>query len=290
MPLVELPALKLSYEITGASGSHVLLIMGFGFRMAGWKYQVPALAGAHRVIRFDNPGFGGSDTPDRPYRIQDFAARTVELLDALKVDRVHIVGASMGGIIAQQVAVAWPDRVASLALIATHPGGRAAYTPTLRGLMCFIGAQSKNELLRSRMLATMLYTRDYLRSIDRAQLHEALLRDYDRLPLRTFMRRLRAIREHDMRSSLHKLAQTPTVIVRPGRDVLVRPLNSDELHARIPNSRLVRRDDAGHGVIRQCAPFVNDLLLSHFAEVDAQRANRGVDGASMAVDGQRAPG
>src|SRR4051795_13001529 len=118
----------LHYESTG-SGPAVLLIMGLGLPGAAWWRTVPVLARSARVITFDNRGSGRSDSPSGPYSIADMAADAVAVLDAAGVERAHVYGTSMGGMIAQELVLGHPDRVHALVLSATSPGGAAATPP-----------------------------------------------------------------------------------------------------------------------------------------------------------------
>lgn len=104
------------------SGNPVLLIQGLGYGRWGWDPLVPRLAERHRVISFDNRGIGGSSVPPGPYTAAEMAGDALAVLDAAGVDTAHIVGISLGGMIAQEFALSHPDRVDRLVLIATTPG------------------------------------------------------------------------------------------------------------------------------------------------------------------------
>ncbi|MCA9537524.1 MAG: alpha/beta fold hydrolase, partial [Myxococcales bacterium] len=139
MPHARFEDVELAYEVAGAAGSPVLLIMGFSVPGRAWSGQVPALAERHRVAWFDNRGVGNTQARPGWYSMRLLADDARRLLDHLDWPTAHIVGVSMGGMIAQELAVTVPDRVRSLTLIATHAGGVRARTPTWRGLMRFAG-------------------------------------------------------------------------------------------------------------------------------------------------------
>ena len=105
------------------SGAPLLLIQGLGYARWGWDPVVPALAERYRVITFDNRGIGESDKPDGPYTAREMADDAVQVLDEANVERAHVVGASLGGMIAQELAVARPERVDKLVLAARRRGG-----------------------------------------------------------------------------------------------------------------------------------------------------------------------
>jgi 3-oxoadipate enol-lactonase len=116
---------KIAWEATG-DGPPVLLIQGLGYARWGWDPVVPGLAGTFRVLTFDNRGIGESDKPAGPYTAREMAADALQVLDEAGIDRAHVVGASLGGMIAQELAVAEPGRVERLVLCCTTPGGARA--------------------------------------------------------------------------------------------------------------------------------------------------------------------
>jgi pimeloyl-ACP methyl ester carboxylesterase len=116
---------KIAWDATGA-GPPVLLVQGLGYPRWGWDPIVAGLAERYRVVRFDNRGIGESDKPPGPYSADDMALDALQVLDEAGVDRAHVVGASLGGMIAQCLAVAHPERVERLVLCCTTPGGEDA--------------------------------------------------------------------------------------------------------------------------------------------------------------------
>src|SRR6476660_2900786 len=106
------------------AGDPILLIMGLGATHEWWNRVVPVLAERYRTILFDNRGVGRSDVPAGPYSIPEMAADAVAVMDAAGVGAAHIFGASMDGMIAQEFALAYPERVRSLILGCTNCGGR----------------------------------------------------------------------------------------------------------------------------------------------------------------------
>ena len=121
--LAQTDGAQLHYEIAG-KGDPVLLIMGLGMASTAWWRTVPVLAKRLRVITFDNRGAGRSDAPRGPYTLRQLAADAVAVLDAAGEERAHVYGFSLGGMIAQELALRHPERVSKLVLGATTPGGR----------------------------------------------------------------------------------------------------------------------------------------------------------------------
>lgn len=118
MPKVQANGIDIYYEIKGA-GEFLLLIAGFASDLTNWSKMVSLLAEKYRVIVFDNRGVGRSSAPESPYTIRQMADDTAGLLDKIGVDKAHVAGHSMGGMIAQEFALGYPEKVRSLMLLAT---------------------------------------------------------------------------------------------------------------------------------------------------------------------------
>ncbi len=117
--------MKITWESSGA-GPPLLLIQGLGYGRWGWEPIVPGLAARHCVICFDNRGIGDSDKPEGPYTAAQMAGDALQVLDEAGIERAHVLGASLGGMIAQELAAAAPERVDRLVLCCTTPGGADA--------------------------------------------------------------------------------------------------------------------------------------------------------------------
>lgn len=119
MPAVRANGIMLGYEVHGDAGPWLLMIQGLGYARWGWYRQLEDFAREFRVIAFDNRGIGESDAPPGPYTLRDMAADAAGLLDALHVERTHVLAASLGGFIAQELALTHPARVDRLVLACT---------------------------------------------------------------------------------------------------------------------------------------------------------------------------
>lgn len=270
MPFVELPDARVHYSTSGASGSPVLLVMGFGVPGHFWLNQIDAFTQHHRVAWFDNAGAGQTTRTRRaPARMRDLARHAVAVLDGLGWEHAHVVGVSMGGMIAQEMALGWKARVKSLTLVATHAGGLRNLTPPPLSLLLFGRAFLGPRAHRARALERLIFPDEYLRTIDVAPLRTAM-RDQvvGAAPAIDRLRQIAAVLGHRTAHRLHLLAGTPTLVVRAGKDRLIRPSAHQRLHLLIPGSRLVDFEDAGHAILHQCAARLNHVLLDHFATVD----------------------
>lgn len=263
---------RLAYGVRGAQGSPVLLLMGFAMPGRAWVHQVGPLATAHRVAFYDHRGAGNTRAPTGAYSMALLAGDAARLLDHLGWDRAHVVGVSMGGMVAQHLALAHPERLRSLTLMVTHAGGLSMQPPTPRGLLRFVQVNlARSAGPRFEALEQLLFPADYLARCDRAWLRAVLERDHDAsITKGQRLSQLAAVLRHDTRARLGELGRHPTLVVKAERDVLIRPRASDVLHRRIPGARLRVFPGAGHGVIRQCPAELNQSLLAHFARADAR--------------------
>jgi len=266
---VTLEGLKLAYDLHGAETGRVpaVLVMGFGLPGRVWRHVIPELTPERRVITFDNRGAGMSDAPPGPYRTAQMAADLLHLLDHFGLERVHLVGVSMGGMVCQELALADRRRLASLSLIATHPGGAFNRLPRAAGLWHFLAANTaRTPTRRYAAIARLLFPKAFRDAVGQAWLERMLAEDFTPPASRAGRRgQLAAVLHHDTRSRLGRLAELPTLIVKPERDLLIRPRCSELLHQAVKGSTILRFPDAGHGLIRQKAPELGAALRAHFA-------------------------
>lgn len=248
MPIAHCNGIRIDYESRGR-GRPLLLIAGLGYDRWMWHRMVPGLAKQFRVITFDNRGTGGSDKPFGPYTAELLARDTVGLLDALGIDRAHILGHSMGGFIAQALALASPERVDRLILSATNFGG-PRHIPILpeamavltditgdpierlrRGILvsCAPGFAERHPELVEAWVAYRL-----AHPIDPTAYQAQLAIGLSLLPeAAAFESRLAAV-------------TCPTLILFGEDDRVVPPGNAELLRDRLPNARITLLPGAGH--------------------------------------------
>lgn len=272
MQTAELNGTTLAYEVAG-EGSPVLLIMGLAARARAWDLQFHAIRERHRVARFDNRGIGASG-PIRGSRtsMKQMARDALALMDHLGWETAHVAGVSMGGMISQELALMARERLRSLALIATHPGGGVFKTiPPVEGLKRFAAVHLGPRQERHKNLARLLFTDAHIESVGEKHLVNRLATNFgDHPPPRkTLIAQLGAVLTHDTRHRLDALEGLPTLVIKPDEDLLVPPHLSDDLERLIPGARLVSVQGAGHGLMGQDPDTVNRLLLEHFARAES---------------------
>ncbi len=247
----------------------VLLIMGFVMNAGAWGAQIPALAERYRVTAFDNRGAGRSAQPDGPYTMQQFVADTAGLLDVLGIERTHVVGASMGGMIAQEFALTYPDRVRSLVLMCTTPGGpHSAGHAELAGraeeafAIEDIAASMTPE--RARDFALELFTPEFLAQPGSGFAHMAGSTMQYPSSLAGMKGQMRAILGHDTFDRLPKIS-APTLVLAGDADPMVLPENSRILASRIPGAELELFPALRHGFNAEQPDRVNRVVLDFLA-------------------------
>ncbi len=257
---------RIWFDLQGDTGSPVLLIMGLTMSGIAWNRQVEAFAEHHRVAVFDHAGVGDSGPLEiRRLTMRHLREDALSVMDALGWERAHVVGISMGGMIAQHIALDAPERLLSLTLVATHAGGLLPVLPTRDGARWFLKVSRGTQRERLDAMTHLLFS-DAFREANPAAARDAIQSDFKGVaPLSTRLRQIHAVFGHHTAPRLHELGKVPTLVVRPGQDIMVHPKHSDRLVELIPSAKLARIDEAGHGVTRQSPKIFNALALEHFA-------------------------
>lgn len=276
MPALERDGATIAFAEDGA-GPPVLLVQGAGVAGSGWRPQVEALRGRWRAITFDNRGFGDSTRGPRPPSVEDLAGDALAVLDALAVDAAHVVGHSMGGLVAQAIALAAPRRVRSLALLSTFERGRDAAVPSLGVMWTGLSARLGSAARRRRVFLELVVPAAELAGADRdalaAELGALFRRDLAEQPPAVYDQ-IRAMGRFDARERLGELGAIPTLVVSGALDRIAPPASGRALASRIPGARYVELPGAGHA-LTAIGPHVSTvcaLLAEHLAGAEAARA------------------
>lgn len=266
------PNARLAYQKHG-QGPAVLLLQGVGVIAEGWRPQIEGLRGRFTLIAPDNRGIGDSEATDGRLSVEAMAEDALAIMDAEGIDRFAVVGHSMGGLIAQAVALQAPSRVASLALLCTFARGRhaTALTPG----MVWLGLRTRVGTRRMRRNAFLEMVMTPARLAEQGR--EALDAFADRLaelfghdladqpPV--VMKQLRACARFDVLDRLQALSRIPTLVLSAQHDVISRLDTGKELAAAIPGATFHLFPDAAHGVTIEHAAEINALLARHIANM-----------------------
>jgi 3-oxoadipate enol-lactonase len=257
--------IRLHYEVLGrANATPVLMIQGLGADKHGWDMQRFALALRYRVIALDNRGAGRSDKPFGHYTLEQMADDAMAVLDAVGVDRAHVVGASMGGAISQIVGLKYPERVMSLTLACTacrnHPWRREllsgwATTASERG-MGVMAKEAARWVIGPRSFRRLLPAFGWLGPLAMGRTSHA------------FVAQVRAILDVD-EGVADQLGQVdlPTLVVVGNQDILTPRGDSEEIADRMPNAELVVISGAAHGFMVEHASTFNKVLFEFLGRV-----------------------
>ncbi|HET7420474.1 MAG TPA: alpha/beta hydrolase [Candidatus Dormibacteraeota bacterium] len=275
MPRARSNGIELEYDVSGRpDGVPLLLVGGLGTQLVSWDEGFCELLAAHgfRVIRFDNRDAGLSTWPEEEYTLDDMAADTVGLLDALGIRAAHVVGASMGGFIAQLVALKHPDRVLSLTSMISGPNGadQVRPTPEAQALLLAPVPPTHEERVQLALTSkrTLLGPGDpYDEAYERAKAVRAIDRAYHPAG---FARQLRAIVAAPSRLERLRSLRLPVLVVHGDADILVPVDNGRRVAAAVPGARWLEIPGMGHDVPRRVWPQVVDAIAA-IAGVSAVR-------------------
>lgn len=247
----------------------LVFVHGLSGSWPNWLEQLPAFAAGHRVITLDLPGFGHSPMPAQEISISGYARMLEQLLDRLGVDAAAIVGNSMGGFIAAELAIAYPQRVERLVLISaagisTHNHrGSATALPAMRTLERSLMAAAAWTATKSDTVARRAHLRDAALGVvvrHPSKLDPALAAEQIRGAGKPgFMQGLEAVLHYEIRERLREIA-CPTLIVWGDSDRLISVRDADVFAELIPNSRKVVFGDTGHMSMLERPEAFNALL------------------------------
>ena len=273
MAKAEHHGVALYYEIHG-EGSPVVLIMGLGGSGRAWGLQLPEFARHHCTILPDNRGVGRSDMPEGPYTMADFAGDLGAVMDAAGVEAAHLVGVSMGGLVAQEFYHLHPQRVHSMTLVATGVGpADPAYMPPEQGVWDVLNmdrAASDPRTVTERM-NELFYHPDYRARIP--DLTDRILQFQERepQPAHAFHAQLDSASRHTLNSPrLHRVA-VPCLIVHGEDDRVWPPENARYLADHLPDARLELLPRTGHMLPLEQPREFNRRVLAFLAGIDARQ-------------------
>jgi len=240
MPFVENQSAKIYWDEQG-SGEPLLLIMGLSYPSYMWHRSRPVLAKHFHTIALDNRGVGQSDVPPGVYSIALMASDAAAVLDAAGVERAHVFGCSMGGMIAQEFALQYPTRVRSLILGSTTPGGPHSVQPEPEALQTLLRRDVPPEESKEAIIPFI-----YDAATPRARINEDMAIRMKWYPTaQGYMGQLQGIFGWEAYSRIPRIT-VPTLVIHGESDRLVLPGNARLIAERIPGAKLVQIPYAGH--------------------------------------------
>jgi pimeloyl-ACP methyl ester carboxylesterase len=283
--------IELCYQEMGdPDGEPLLLVMGLATQMIAWHEGLCRLLAerGYRVIRFDNRDIGRSTKLDwagvpskadlllgrratAPYLLRDMAKDAVGLLDHLGIDQAHVVGASMGGMIVQQMAIDHPRRLRSMVSIMSTTGNRRSGQPSLKTFGILLGSPPQG---REQVVTRAVHTFKVIGSpgfpFEEDTVREMAALSYDRgHSAAGVIRQLHAIAASGDRTKELRRVQVPTAVIHGTRDPLVKPSGGRATAKAIPGARLMMIEGMGHDLPRDLWPTFAEAI-----DTNAHRAKR----------------
>lgn len=260
MGMIRAGDIDLYHEIHG-EGDPLLLMEGLGYASWMWCKQVDELSRHFQVILFDNRGVGHSDKPPGPYTTAQMADDAAALLDALAIPRCHVLGISMGGMIAQEFALRHPDKVDRLVLGCTTAGGPEAPPPTTEYLQYLAASREMAREDAYREGFRVAAAPGYFAAHPDDLLALLTARLANPQPPEAWLAQAQAVQAHQTWDRLHQIA-APTLVVHGDADVVVPVANLALLASRLPQAETVVYPGAGHLFFIEQAQQFNQLLIN----------------------------
>lgn len=256
---------RIAYLVRG-DGPAVLLIQGVGVQGDAWMPQINELASRYTCLSFDNRGMGQSQPKGTTITVEQMADDALAVLNAEGITSAHIIGHSLGGLVALQLALSARKRVRSLSLLCTFSSGQLAAPPSLR--MIWLGLRSRvgtRRMRRKGFLQLVSPPEQVVVAEAQADYFAALFGHdlADHPPIESAQ--LRAMRAANLTPRLGELTGIPTLVVSGYYDPIAPPRSGQVLRDGIPGARYVEMADASHGLPITHAARVNALLLEHLS-------------------------
>lgn len=257
MAYADVNGVKLYYEVHG-EGYPVVLIGGLGSQAQSWATQVPIYSKHFKVVVFDNRGSGLSDKPGPGYTTADLADDTAGLMDALGIDKAHVAGKSMGGMIGQWLAIKHPHKVSKLVM-----GCSAASRDEVGNVILDTGREIASKVGMKAVWTMALYlgyTREYIeKNISTLKATMAAIPESPDM-LRGYIGQSYAVETHNTTELLSKI-DVPTLVMLGETDLTTSPKKTRELASLIKGARLKTFPGVGHGFWRERQEEVDELVL-----------------------------
>jgi 3-oxoadipate enol-lactonase len=258
MPSEHLNGIDIHYQVDGQGEETVLLVNGLADDLSTWVYQVPALVSAgYQVVTFDNRGIGASSAPAGPYSTALLSADAKALVDHLGLTDIHLMGVSMGGMIAQQYALDHPQDLRSLTLACTYaaPGPFCSRMFSMWADM----APVLGVPFVMRDVTLWAFTVQFFEQREAELVEFETAMRYLDMSVPAYLAQLAVIQQHDTTRRLHEI-QVPTLVLAGEQDILIPTALSQQLHELIPGSHW-QTTIGGHGCIWEHPEAFNDAFL-----------------------------
>jgi len=260
MPKIKVNDINIYYEIHGV-GFPLVMIMGFTGTSTFWSpYLIDGVSRHFKVIIFDNRGAGRTDKPDLDYTLKMMADDTAGLMDALGIERAHVLGLSMGGMIAQEFVLNHPEKVEKLILAGTHCGGSKAIFPPVEITDFLAGRTTKNNEEWIEREMPYLYPEEFIKY--NPDYIERRKQGYLKFPLPDQSRKRNMLAAGRFKAGRRlKIITVPVLVIHGKKDRMMAYQNAEILANNILGAKLVLFENLGHDLFSPEPEKVNKVIL-----------------------------
>ncbi len=261
MPKAPVNGVNMYYEVHG-KGVPLVMIQGFGGNHQAWFFQTPVFQKYYRVIIFDNRGIGKTDKSSEPYTIRTMAEDVIGLMDYLGIDKAHVLGLSMGGLVAQEIAISYPERVIKLVLGSTFAGSEINDNPEM---MKAFGIREGTTDVDVKSIDFRKLMNFMVSSAFNKRLYRMVQLPLLKLSMRSinpsgYLEQMAVVTSYTTLDRLHQI-KAPTLVITGAGDRLVSPSMSDLIASKIPNARLVKVKGGSHAFFMEMRGKFNKEVL-----------------------------
>ncbi len=264
MPKALVNGINVNYKIEG-SGEPLIMIMGVASSLRAWYFQTRVFKKHFRVITFDNRGCGDSDKPIEPYSIRTMADDAAGLMEHLGIEKAHVLGISMGGMIAQELAINYPEKINKLILGCTFakrsdPAGISDALPRRLG---YVGNYSYTDLLSipAKNIVIAMAELAFNKKIYKVILSSVIKLAVKKMDCSGIANQINAIWKHDTIDRL-KFIKVPTLVITGNADSIINPQSSVVIAKRVPNAKLVKYDGGSHAFFVEMRKRFNSEVIA----------------------------
>ncbi|MBU1194538.1 MAG: alpha/beta hydrolase [Proteobacteria bacterium] len=259
MPYADIDGCNYYYEVTG-NGDPLVMIRGLGSNLDHWYPQIQALTQHFRVMAFDNPGIARTKDVIKPYSILKMAQNIPKLMDVAGIEKAHVFGLSMGGMIAQELALNFPERIQRLILCVTHCGKSHSISPSDKVNQLFAAMIKEGTDEARAAAAAVMFAQETLENNPETAAEYAGISMKYPVSTEILVKQSQAIQEFDTWERLTDITP-PTLVLGADKDVLIPPENLNILADRIPNAKLHFIKGGGHQVMIEQPDDCNTAII-----------------------------
>lgn len=273
MPKIVAGEIELYYEEQG-EGAPLVLIPGFGTGLWIWFKQIQDFSREFRTLAFDPRGISRSDAPAEPITIRTIADDLAALLQSLRIESAHVLGASFGGFVAQEFALGYPSMTRSLTLCCTSFGGAHHVPPSVETLQAIASTKGLNTEERVRENLLLAFSPAFVERNKEEVEKVITLRAQNVVPEYAYLHQLQAAMAFDAEERVSGIA-APTLVLSGDADIIVPVENSRNLAARIPNAELLIIEGGSHTFFIEQAEEFNAAVIEFVKETQSSASGKG---------------